>query len=908
MPVRIYDLAKKLGLDSKSVLAKAKELGIATAKVPSSSLDKITAEYLEDQLRPIAKVDEPAPAAPAEAPTPPPQAAAPAVEAPPAPAPAEIPPAPSAPEPVTSEVPPVAPPPTVTIESPEVASKTVAEPAAPPVVIPTPAPAQEIAAAAPPAPEAKESQAPAPAAESAAPSAPAPPAPAAPPAPPTPPAPPAPPAGPQVGEKVGFIQLPQKPAPRTGEKVGSVNLPPRPGQQQNRPQQGGFQQRPGQQGFQRGGQQGFQRGGQQGFQRGGQQGFQRGGQQGGFQRGQQGGRDGGGRPSGPAPDRFVAPTTGELITMKPPIVVRDLAERLQKKPFQLIADLMSLNVFANVNQAIDEIVAQKICAKYGFRFEVEKRERGAGQVHAPVRKTEPDIIEDKPEDLKPRPPVVTIMGHVDHGKTTLLDVIRKADVASGEAGGITQHIGAYTISIPHPERPNDLQQITFLDTPGHAAFSAMRARGANVTDIVILVVAANDGVMPQTLEALSHAKAAKVPIIVAVNKIDHPNANPARVRQQLQEKGVVPEEWGGETIFQDVSALTKLNIDKLLELVVLQAEVMELKANPDRTAKGNVIESGLEPGGPTATVLVRKGTLRVGDVLLCGPFYGKVRALINEEGKRLKEAGPSVAVKMLGLNGVPEAGVEFTVVENEKTARSIAEERALALKSEEFERRPKVTLENLFDTLASEQNKILKVIVKADTQGSIEAIVDALKKIESTKVSLDVIHSAVGTITESDVILASASEPGAIVLGFHTRIDNGVSDVAKREGVQIKLYAIIYELIDQVKEAMAGLLDPLTREVVIGSAEVRKIFGLSKGGNVAGCVVSSGRIVKGKMRVMRRKGLIYEGVSLTLRRFQDEVNEVRAGMECGIRLDGFDDYQIGDAIECYTLEKVPQKL
>ena len=594
--------------------------------------------------------------------------------------------------------------------------------------------------------------------------------------------------------------------------------------------------------------------------------------------------------------------------MKPPIVVRDLAERLQKKPFQLIADLMSLNVFANVNQAIDEIVAQKICAKYGFRFEVEKRERGAGQVHAPVRKTEPDIVEDKPEDMKPRPPVVTIMGHVDHGKTTLLDVIRKADVASGEAGGITQHIGAYTISIPHPERPNDLQQITFLDTPGHAAFSAMRARGANVTDIVILVVAANDGVMPQTLEALSHAKAAKVPIIVAVNKIDHPNANPARVRQQLQEKGVVPEEWGGETIFQDVSALTKLNIDKLLELVVLQAEVMELKANPDRTAKGNVIESGLEPGGPTATVLVRKGTLRVGDVLLCGPYYGKVRALINEEGQRLKEAGPSVAVKMLGLNGVPEAGVEFTVVENEKTARSIAEERALALKSEEFEKRPKVTLENLFDTLASEQNKILKVIVKADTQGSVEAIVDALKKIETTKVALDIIHSAVGTITESDVILASASEPGAIVLGFHTRIDNGVSDVAKREGVQIKLYAIIYELIDQVKEAMAGLLDPLTKEVVIGSAEVRKIFGLSKGGNVAGCVVSSGRIVKGKMRVMRRKGLIYEGVSLTLRRFQDEVNEVRAGMECGIRLDGFDDYQIGDAIECYTLEKVPQKL
>ena len=885
MPVRIYDLAKKLGLDSKSVLAKAKELGIATAKVPSSSLDKITAEYLEDQLKPFAKVAlEPAPAPE----TPPaPAAAPPPIEPPTAPAPAEViaqaPPPPVQP---AAKAPSAAP-----VPAPEVQAPVTP----PPAPVPPEIQAQPVAAA--PAVPAE--------VPSSVPQSKAPPEPLEPAAPPAAPTPPPPPPGPQVGEKVGFIQLPQKAPPKTGEKVGSVNLPPRPGQQpppQSRPQQGQF--RPGQQQFQRGGQQGFQRGGQQGFQRGPQQFQQRGGQ---MRPGQGGARDQG-RPAGPAPDRFVAPTTGEIIQMKPPIVVRDLAERLQKKPFQLIADLMSFNVFANVNQAIDELVAQKICAKYGFRFEVEKRERGAGQVHAPVRKTEPDIIEDKPEDLKPRPPVVTIMGHVDHGKTTLLDVIRKADVASGEAGGITQHIGAYTISIPHPERPNDLQQITFLDTPGHAAFSAMRARGANVTDIVILVVAANDGVMPQTLEALSHAKAAKVPIIVAVNKIDHPNANPARVRQQLQEKGVVPEEWGGETIFQDVSALTKLNIDKLLELIVLQAEIMELKANPDRTAKGNVIESGLEPGGPTATVLVRKGTLHVGDIILCGPYYGKVRALINEEGKRLKEAGPSVAVKMLGLNGVPEAGVEFTVIENEKSARSIAEERALALKSEEFEKRPKVTLENLFDTLASEQNKVLKVVVKADTQGSVEAIVDALKKIETDKVALDIIHSAVGTITESDVILASASEPGAIVLGFHTRIDNGVSDVAKREGVQIKLYAIIYELIDQVKEAMAGLLDPLTKEVVIGSAEVRKIFGLSKGGNVAGCVVSSGRIVKGKMRVMRRKGLIYEGVSLTLRRFQDEVNEVRAGMECGIRLDGFDDFQIGDAIECYTIEKVPQKL
>ncbi len=379
-----------------------------------------------------------------------------------------------------------------------------------------------------------------------------------------------------------------------------------------------------------------------------------------------------------------------------------------------------------------------------------------------------------------------------------------------------------------------------------------------------------------------------------------------KVRQQLQDKGLVCEEWGGNTIFVDVSARTKQGIDKLLEMIVLQAEVLELKANPARPAKGNVIESGLEPGGPTATVLIRKGTLRVGDMVISGQFWGKVRALISEEDKRLKEAGPSVAVKVLGLNGVPEAGLEFNVVENEKDARSLAEERIEKVRGEDNERRPKVTLENLFETLASETSKVLKAVVKADTQGSVEAIVEALKKIESENVSLDIIHSAVGTITESDVLLASASH--AIVLGFHTRVDNGVSDVAKREAVQIKLYAIIYELIDEVKEAMAGLLDPLIKEVVVGSAEVRKIFALSKGGNVAGCVVGSGRIVKGKMRVQRRKGLIYEGVSLSLRRFQDEVNEVRAGMECGVRLDGFNDFQVGDVIECYTQEKVPQKL
>jgi translation initiation factor IF-2 len=603
-------------------------------------------------------------------------------------------------------------------------------------------------------------------------------------------------------------------------------------------------------------------------------------------------------------ERVLPAPTGQLITLKPPIIVRDLAEQLKRKPFQLIADLMEVGVFANVNQSIDEEVAQRICAKYNFRFEVEKRERGAG-AHTPIRKVELDV-EDKPEQMKPRPPVVTIMGHVDHGKTTLLDVIRKSDVAAGEAGGITQHIGAYTNSFPHPERKNEVQQITFLDTPGHAAFSAMRARGATVTDIVVLVVAANDGVMPQTLEALSHAQAAKVPIIVAVNKCDHPNANPMKVRQQLQDKGLVPDDWGGETIFVDVSALTKQGVDKLLEMILLQADLLELKANPDRRAKGNVIESGLEPGGPTATVLVRKGTLRVGDVVICGPYWGKVRALISEEGTRQKEALPSVAVKILGLNGVPEAGLEFSVLEDEKAARDLAEQRAQDARSVSTEARAKVTLETLFATLDANQAKALKVVVKADTQGSVEAIVEALKKIDATQVSLEVIHSAVGTITESDVLLASASS--AIILGFHTRIDVGVADLAKREGVQIKLYSIIYELIDQVKEAMAGLLDPVIREVIIGSAEVRKIFELSKGGNVAGCMISSGRIVRGKARVVRRKGLIYEGVIQTLRRFQDEVNEVRAGMECGIRIEGFNDMQPGDVIECFTTEKVAPKL
>jgi translation initiation factor IF-2 len=602
---------------------------------------------------------------------------------------------------------------------------------------------------------------------------------------------------------------------------------------------------------------------------------------------------------------YIPPAQGKIISLKPPIIVRDLAEKLGVKAYRILHDLMELNVFANLNQSVDEKVAGFLAARYGFRFEVERREKGAGQVHAPVRKVEVDL-EDKLEDLKPRPPVITIMGHVDHGKTTLLDVIRKSDVAAREAGGITQHIGAYTIMVPHPERQKDLQQLTFLDTPGHAAFSAMRARGANVTDIVILVVAASEGVMPQTVEALNHAKAAKVPIMVAVTKCDLPAANPLRVRQQLQEHGLVAEEWGGETIFVDVSAQAKKGIDQLLSMLVLQSEVLELKANFTRRAKGNVVESGLEPGGPTATVLVRKGTLKQGDIIICGEYYGRTRALINEEGQRLKEAGPSVAVKVLGLNGVPEAGLEFSVVENERTARDMAEERELQVKAAGRERGPRVTLENLLSVIEQQSAKVLKVVVKGDTQGSVEAIVEALMKIESTKVSLEIVHSAVGTITESDVLLAASSK--GIIFGFHTRQDNGVPAAAKREGVQIKQYEIIYELIDEVRSAMAGLLDPELKEVTIGSAEVRQIFDLSKGGRVAGCMVQNGRIVKGKARIVRRKEVIHDGVIQTLRRYQDEVAEVRSGLECGIRVSSFEEILAGDIIEAYTVEKVAQQL
>ena len=798
MPVRIYEIAKKVGIPSKEVLAKAKELGIANAKVASSTLDKITAEYLEEQI-----AGKPEPEAPAEEP----QAAA---------------------EPViiTAPVEEAAPQEAEAAEdSSEETSTEETEPA-------TEEEATEDAEPEAPAEEAEDQAGPAEPVEEEEKDS-------------------------DLGKKVGFIELgnmPVRPAVRERKKKKDKGKD----KQEKKPEKSGTAPEPTTVG------------------------------------------------GGPRKPKYTAPADGPLIALKPPIIVRDLAEAMKRKPFQLIADLMSLNVFANVNQSIEEPIARDICAKNGFRFRLERRERGAGLVKATTKKKVVLDSEDKEEDLQLRAPVVTIMGHVDHGKTTLLDVIRHSNVTAGEAGGITQHIGAYTINVPHPENPKKLEQITFLDTPGHAAFSAMRARGANVTDIVILVVGADDGVMPQTMEALSHAQAAEVPIIVAVNKIDHPSANPTMARTQLQVKGVVCEEWGGETIFVDVSALKNTNVDKLLEMVLLQDEVLELKANPNRSAVGNVVESAMEAGGPTATLLVRKGTLKVGDIMVCGNYFGKARALIDHEGKRIKEAGPSSAVKVLGLNGVPEAGAEFNIVPNDKEARNICEDRITKERDESVARKRKMTLESLFNRTQADSDKTLKLIIKADTQGSVEAIVDSINKIESDKVQSEVVHSGVGSISESDATLASASD--AVILGFHAKIDTGVGEVAKREGVQIKLYAIIYELIEEVKEAMAGLLDPLMKDVVTGQAEVRKIFELSKGGNVAGCAVTSGKLLRGKMRVVRKGDLVYEGISHTLKRFKDEVNEVRSGMECGIRLDGFDDFQEGDIIECYTQEKVAQSL
>jgi translation initiation factor IF-2 len=590
----------------------------------------------------------------------------------------------------------------------------------------------------------------------------------------------------------------------------------------------------------------------------------------------------------------------KIIHIKPPIIVKQLAIELGLKPHQLIAELMMFNIFANINQTIEPDIASKICENHGFVLEKERREKGAGvhKVEQVVVAPPPPVIE-KEEELKPRAPIITFMGHVDHGKTSLMDAIRKTRVAAGEAGGITQHIGAYSVD-------HNGAKITFLDTPGHAAFTAMRARGANVTDIVVLVIAADDGIMPQTIEAINHAKAAPhVKIMVALNKIDLPGANIDKVKKQLQERDLTPEDWGGETIVCPVSATKGTGINHLLEMMTLQAEVMELKASPTATPRGTAIEAQVEAGrGPTATVIVQMGTLKIGDPFICGDYSGKVKSLLDDRGQSIKRAGPSTPVRVLGFTGLPNAGDELLVMDSERSAKTLSEERLLAKRTDKLTVPQRATLESLLE--AADGKKILRIVLKCDAQGSLEALVGALEQIESKKIDLEIIHSAVGPISESDILLASASD--AVVVGFNIKVESMAVSAAKREAVQIKLYSIIYELLDQIKEAMAGLLEPEHRETVIGHAEVKQVFQLSKG-IVAGCLVTDGRIARAaRARLLRKRQPVYDGGISTLRRFQDDVKEVRSGLECGIKLGDFSEYQVGDIIECYQLEAIAQKL
>ena len=609
----------------------------------------------------------------------------------------------------------------------------------------------------------------------------------------------------------------------------------------------------------------------------------------------------------PATDGIVAPAPPEaeaepqnVIHIKPPIIVKQLATELGLKPHQVIAGLMNFNIFANINQTIEPDIASKIAEAHGFVLEKERREKGGGvhKVEQVVVAPPPPVIE-KEEELKLRGPIITFMGHVDHGKTSLLDAIRKTRVAAGEAGGITQHIGAYSVDYKG-------HKITFIDTPGHAAFTAMRARGANVTDIVVLVVAADDGLMPQTIEAINHAKAAPhVEIMVAINKVDLPSANIDKVKKQLQDRDLTPEDWGGKTVVCEVSATRGTGIDHLLDMMTLQAEVMDLKASPTATPRGTVIEAQIDPGrGPTATVIVQMGTLKVGEPFICGDYWGKVKSLMDDRGQPVKEAGPSTPVKVLGFTGLPNAGDELLVMESERTAKTLSEERLDAKRTNKLTVPQRATLESLLE--ADGGKKVLRIVLKCDAQGSVEALTGALQQIESKKVDLEIIHSAVGPVSESDILLASASN--AVVIGFNVKVENTAVTAAKSEGVQIKLYSIIYELLDQIKDAMAELLEPELRETVIGHAEVKQVFELSRG-IVAGCLVTDGRIARvGRARVVRKRQPVYDGGISTLRRFQDDVKEVRSGLECGLKLGDFSEYHVGDIIECYQLEAIAQKL
>jgi translation initiation factor IF-2 len=599
------------------------------------------------------------------------------------------------------------------------------------------------------------------------------------------------------------------------------------------------------------------------------------------------------------------PLDPKVIHLKPPVIVKDLAERMGIKVFQVIKDLMALELFVNLNSAIEPEVAAQVCEKYGFVFEREKRKKGEGvhKVEEVIVAPPPPEPEPETEKLKARPPIVTIMGHVDHGKTSLLDYIRRTRVAAGEAGGITQHLGAYTVE---HEINGEKKTLVFLDTPGHAAFSAMRARGANLTDIVVLVIAADDGMMPTTFEALDHARAAGVKIVVAINKCDLPRANVDRVKQQLQQHDLAPEDWGGTTSCVEISALKGTGVDSLLEILLLEAELLELKADPKALVRAIAIESRVEAGkGPTCTVIARTGTLKVGMPFICGPWWGKIKSLLNDRGEPIKQAAPAIPCEIIGFSGSPNVGDEVLEMKSERDAKRLSEERLEAERLQKLSSPRRSRMEDLFASM-EEGAKILRILLKGDVAGSVEAIVGALREIKSEKVTLEILHSATGPISDNDVLLASASD--AVIVGFNTKVESKAVAAAKRENVQIKLYSIIYELLDQMKDAMLGLLDPLTREKLIGHALVKKVFKVQRGW-AAGCAVTDGRVTRSAhTRVLRGGTPVFDGKMSTLRRYTEDVTEVRTGLECGIKLGDFNDYEEGDIIECYELEKLAQTL
>jgi len=571
------------------------------------------------------------------------------------------------------------------------------------------------------------------------------------------------------------------------------------------------------------------------------------------------------------------------------ISVGDLAQRMKKTAAEVIKQLFKLGVFASISDVIDYDTAALVAMELGCKVEKE--------VIVTVEERLIDDREDSPDELMPRAPVVVVMGHVDHGKTSTLDYIRHANVVSGEAGGITQHIGAYTVEI-------NGSPITFLDTPGHEAFTSMRARGAMVTDIAILVVAADDGIMPQTVESINHAKAAGIPIVVAINKMDTVGANPERIKQQLTEYDLVSEEWGGDTIICPISAKTGMGIDNLLENLVILAEIQELKANPNRAAKGTVVEARLDKGrGPIMTVLVQNGTLKLGDIIIAGTAVGRVRTMINDKGQRVTEAGPSTPVEISGLSEVPSAGDIFNAVADERMARELAEERRIQMANNAMGGSKKVTLEDLFSQIKSGEMKTLNIIVKADVQGSAEAVKASLEKISNEEVRVKVIHSAVGAINESDVMLAATS--GAIIVGFNVRPDNAARDNATRNNVDMRMYRVIYDCINEIEAAMKGMLAPQFKEVIIGHAEVRETYKVSKVGTVCGCYCTDGKIQRGcEVRVLRDNIVIHEGDLASLRRFKDDVKEVASGYECGMQVEKFNDIKVGDVIECFVMEEI----